>query len=205
MSGGSTVFFRCQCSSHLSGVANVSERKGFVMPILSPDDLRMFAEQGYLHVPGVVPEEKCEAVIAALFEFLGMDRTCPEDWYRAPLKPGGMVELYQHQTLWDTRQEPRVHQLFAELLGTEALWVTIDRAGFKPPRHPEHPEYDHKGFIHWDVDTSKLPVRFGVQGVLYLSVPPPTREASNVFRGFIAIWRSGLRPSPRIVTPMLRI
>jgi ectoine hydroxylase-related dioxygenase (phytanoyl-CoA dioxygenase family) len=39
----------------------------------------------------------------------------------------------------------------------------------KPPPHPDHPEYDHKGFTHWDTDTSKLPQPFGVQGVLFLT------------------------------------
>lgn len=39
----------------------------------------------------------------------------------------------------------------------------------KPPRHPTHPEWDHAGFIHWDVDTRKLSqIPFGVQAVLCL-------------------------------------
>ena len=77
--------------------------------------------------------------------------------------------MYQHPALWNNRQHPRVHQAFAEILGTERLWVSIDRACMKPPRHPAHPEYDNKGFIHWDADTSKLPVPLSVQGVLYLA------------------------------------
>jgi ectoine hydroxylase-related dioxygenase (phytanoyl-CoA dioxygenase family) len=80
-----------------------------------------------------------------------------------------MIEIYQHQALWNNRQNPRLYQVFTEILGEEKLCVTIDRAGFKPPYHPAHPEYDHKGFTHWDVDTSKLPIPFGVQAVLCLS------------------------------------
>lgn len=139
------------------------------MSILTPKDHAFFAENGYLVVPNVVPKENCEAVIDAIWEFLGMDRNDPEDWYREPLTPGGMVEMYHHQTMWDNRQHPRVHQVYTELIGTEKLWVTIDRVNLKPPTHPAHPEYDHKGFIHWDVDTSKLPPPFGVQGLLYLA------------------------------------
>ncbi len=117
-----------------------------------------------------VGPQQLQAVIDAIWSFLGMDSGSPNDWYRAPLPPGGMVEIYQHQALWDNRQDPRVHDAFSELFGTPKLWVSLDRANLKPPRHPEHPEYDHQGFIHWDVDTRKLSsIPFGVQGVLYLT------------------------------------
>jgi hypothetical protein len=139
------------------------------MPILTDADRRFFDENGYVLVPGVIPVEDCEAVIDAVFTFLGMDRNDPTDWYRLPLKPGGMIEIYQHQALWNTRQNPRMYELFTEIHGVRELRVTIDRAGFKPPYNPAHPEYDHPGFTHWDVDTADLPSRFGVQGVLYLS------------------------------------
>ncbi|HZT43044.1 MAG TPA: phytanoyl-CoA dioxygenase family protein [Chthonomonadaceae bacterium] len=139
------------------------------MALLQPEDHAFFRENGYLLVRGVVPRRSCEAVIAAIWEFLGMDPDDPEDWYRPPLSPGGMVEMYHHPSMWDNRQHPRVHQVFAELLGTETLWVSLDRVNMKPPRHPDHPEYDHKGFIHWDVSTEKLPIPFGVQGLLYLA------------------------------------
>ena len=66
-----------------------------------------------------------------------------ESWYRykpytredhcSPISQAGMVEMYQHQTLWDNRQYPRVHQAFSEILGTEKLWVSLDRANMKPP------------------------------------------------------------------------
>lgn len=139
------------------------------MPILTEQDHRFFDEHGYVVVDNVIPTADCEAVIDALFAFLGMDRNAPSDWYREPLRRGGMVEIYQHQALWNTRQNPQMHRLFAELLGTERLCVTIDRVGFKPPYRSDHPEYDHHGFTHWDVDTSRLPLPFGVQGVLCLT------------------------------------
>lgn len=138
------------------------------MPILSEDDHAFFRDNGYVHLRGLIPREYTDAVIEAVWEFLGMDPDDPEDWYREPHRHGGMVELYQHPALWNNRQHPAIHQAFTEIRGTERLWVSLDRACFKAPRHPKHPEYDHKGFIHWDTDTSK-PVTFGVQGVLYLS------------------------------------
>lgn len=154
------------------------------MEILSQKDLDFFEANGYLHVPGVVPKENCNAVIAAIFEFLGMDPNNLDDWYRMPLTPGGMVEMYHHQTIWDNRQHPRMHKLFAELIGTEKLWVTLDRVNMKPPFREDHPEYDHKGFTHWDVDTSTLPVPFWVQGVLYLSDTDETMGGFQCIPGF---------------------
>ena len=140
------------------------------MPVLTPEDHAFFRENGYVVVPDAVPRENLEAVIGLLWSFLGMDPQNPDDWYRAPLAPGGMVEVYQHQALWDNRQNPRVYLAFSELYGTDRLWVSFDRANLKPPSHPDYPAYDHGGFIHWDVDTRRLPtIPFGVQGVLYLT------------------------------------
>jgi ectoine hydroxylase-related dioxygenase (phytanoyl-CoA dioxygenase family) len=139
------------------------------MPVLTPQDRDFFDRNGYVVVPDVVPRENLEATVALIWEFLGMDPGDPTDWYRAPLTPGGMLEVYQHPALWNNRQHPRVHQAFADLFGTEKLWTTIDRVNMKPPQHPDHPEYDHKGFMHWDIETKTLPRPFGVQGVLYLA------------------------------------
>lgn len=145
------------------------------MSVLNEDDLAHFRERGYVVVPDAVPPENCQAVIDAIFTFLGMNPNDPDDWYRAPLAGGGMVEMYQHQALWDNRQAPRIYEAMSDLFGTEKLWVSIDRANLKPPARPDRPAYDHKGFTHWDMDTNNLSEvgmgerRFGVQGVLYLS------------------------------------
>ncbi|MBV9603297.1 MAG: phytanoyl-CoA dioxygenase family protein, partial [Chloroflexi bacterium] len=54
------------------------------------------------------------------------------------------------------------------------LAVSIDRVGLKPPDNPNHPEYDHKGMIHWDTDMTKYPgIPFHVQGVLALTDTEP--------------------------------
>src|SRR4051794_3912728 len=109
-------------------MANRSPNQEQIMPILTGSDRRFFEENGYIVVPGVISLDKCEAVIDAVFTFLGMDRNTPSDWYRLPLKPGGMIEIYQHQALWNTRQDSRMHELFTEIYGTDQLRVTIDRA-----------------------------------------------------------------------------
>lgn len=150
------------------------------MPIFTADDHAFFHKNGYVIARDVVPAQNLRATVALIWEFLGMDPSDPDDWYRPPLSPGGMLEVYQHQALWDNRQSPRVHQAFSELLGTEKLWVSFDRVNMKPPRHPDHPEYDHKGFIHWDTDTRDLPKPLGVQGVLALT---DTTEEMGGFQG----------------------
>ena len=71
--------------------------------------------------------------------------------------------------LWDNRQSPKVHQAFSEIWGTEKLWVSVDRACMKLPVREDNPDYNYKGFVHWDVDTANHPVPFGVQGVFYLT------------------------------------
>src|SRR4051794_31013304 len=108
------------------------------MSVLSPSDLAFFAQNGYVVVHNAVPQKNLDAVIDAIWDFLGMDRDDPEDWYRDPLRSNGMVEMYQHPALWNNRQHPRVYQAFTEILGTPKLWVSIDRVCMKPPRHPSH-------------------------------------------------------------------
>lgn len=139
------------------------------MSIFTTNDLQFFHDNGYVILHDAVPVQNLDAVINTIFDFLEMDPNDPSDWYRPPHRTNGMVEIYQHQTLWDNRQFPRIHAAFSEIFGTEKLWVSEDRACMKPPMHPDHPEYDHKGFTHWDVDTSKLPQPFRVQGVLALT------------------------------------
>jgi hypothetical protein len=141
------------------------------MTVLSPEDHALFKENGYVVVHNAVPQENLDAVVDTLWEFLGIDRSDPDDWYRPPMLTSGLVEIYQHQALWNNRQYPRLYQAFTEILGTEKLLVSIDRASLKPPRHPDHPEYDHKGFVHWDTDTANNPRIKGkyLQGVLYLT------------------------------------
>lgn len=139
------------------------------MKVLSEKDIRFFEENGYVIVPEAAPHANLDAAVDAVWEFLGMDRNNPDDWYREPHTKGGMVEIYQHQALWNNRQYPRIHAAFADLFGDEKLWVSFDRAAMKPPSRPDRPDWEHKGFLHWDVDVTKLPIPFGVQGVLYLT------------------------------------
>lgn len=136
--------------------------------ILSDADRAFFDEHGYLVVCQLIPREQVDAVVDAIWDFLEFDRDDPSGWYQEPHRHNGMVEMYHHQSLWDVRQHPKMYQLFRELFGQDDLWVFIDRANLKPPPSPEHPEYDHHGMVHWDMDVRETPTPFQVQGVLYL-------------------------------------
>ncbi|MEZ4705834.1 MAG: phytanoyl-CoA dioxygenase family protein [Caldilineaceae bacterium] len=138
------------------------------MAILSAADHAFWEENGYVVVHDVVPPENLDAVIEVMWEFLGMAPTDPETWYTRPgwHSQTGMVELYQHQALWDNRQYPRVHAAFSELFGTEKLWVSLDRVNMNPPARPD---WDYQGFIHWDFDPETWPIGLRVQGVLCLT------------------------------------
>lgn len=135
-------------------------------------DLRRQLEtEGYAVVPGVVPKPNVEAVVADLWEHTGADPNDTESWY-APdrIRPTGMVEMYHYQSMWDNRQLPALHEVFTEVHGTPNLWVSLDRTNLKPPSVPEHPDYHHKGFIHWDAELAKYPdIPFRVQCVLALA------------------------------------
>jgi hypothetical protein len=137
--------------------------------VLGEQDLASFHMNGYVVVPDAAPKKDLDAVIAAVWEFLGMDPGDPATWYPEDRR-GAIAYIHQHQALWNCRQSPRIHAAFADLLGTEKLWVSMDRAGMKPPIDPRFPHYDDRGFVHWDLDTSKpLPEKPFLQGVLALT------------------------------------
>lgn len=145
---------------------------GQPLRLLSEDEWKFWIENGYVVIKNVVPKEQVAKLADLLWEFEGKDPNNKETWYTPPLSEmkmkelsnTGMVEIYHHQYLWDNRQFPKVHQAFADIWGTEKLWVTIDRANLNFPVRPGH---EYKGFIHWDYDPETKPQN--VQGVLALA------------------------------------
>ncbi len=145
---------------------------GKPLRILTEDDWKFWTTNGYIVIRNAVPKEQVKTLADFLWEFEEKDPKDPETWYAPPraemkmkeLTNTGMVELYNHQYLWDNRQYPKVHEAFCDIWGTEKLWVTIDRANLNLPIRPG---YDYKGFIHWDYDPETKPQN--VQGVLALA------------------------------------
>ncbi|MXX80950.1 MAG: phytanoyl-CoA dioxygenase family protein [Chloroflexi bacterium] len=169
--------------------------------MLTDADRDFFDQNGYLVVHQLIPRKQVEAVTDAIWDFLEFDRGQPSDWYREPHRPNGMVEMYHHQALWDVRQNPRIYELFRDLFGRDDLWVFIDRANLKPPPNESHPEYDHQGMVHWDIDVRETPTPFLVQGVLYLV---DTREGEGGFQCVPGVHRRAAEISAGISDQDLR-
>jgi len=143
---------------------------------LNPDEWREhIMTYGYVVVPNALPAENLEATIDDIWKHTGASPDDPETWYRPEvIRPVGMVEMYQYQSMWNNRQHPRVYDIFRAIHRTDKLSVSIDRVGLKPPVDARHPEYDHKGMIHWDTDMARYPdIPFHVQGVLALTDTEP--------------------------------
>ena len=148
------------------------------MTILSASDRTFWEENGYVIIRNAVPKEDCSAVVDAIWEFLDMDRNNPETWYSKPAwhSRAGMIEMYHHQSMWNNRQNPKVHQAFSEIYGSDKLWVSLDRVNMNPPATAD---WDYQGFIHWDIDPTVQPVPLRTQGVLCLA---DTNEAQGGFQ-----------------------
>lgn len=159
-------------STSKSSKVRLSDRSnGKPLQILSEADWEFWIHNGYIVIKNAVPKDQAQRLANFLWEFEEKDPNNPETWYAPPraemkmkeLTNTGMVEVYNHQYLWDNRQFPKVHQAFTDIWGIEKLWVTIDRANLNFPVRPDH---EYKGFIHWDYDPETKPQN--VQGVLAL-------------------------------------
>jgi hypothetical protein len=145
---------------------------GKPLKVLTEVDWQFWVDNGYVIIKSAVPKEQVKKLADYIWEYEGKDQNDMETWYAKPnaqmqmaeLNNTGMVEIYNHQFMWDNRQMPRVHQAFADVWGTEKLWVTIDRANLN---FPLRPGFEYKGFIHWDYDPETQPQN--VQGVLALA------------------------------------
>jgi hypothetical protein len=147
--------------------------KTLPLRVLTAADWHHWITRGYVIVRQAVPLENVERLVSVLWQFDEKDPDDSSTWY-APqrrehkmkeLNNTGMLEIYNHQFLWDNRMEQRVYDAFVDIWDREDLWVAIDRANLNPPRREKGKP---NGFIHWDVDTSMSPPPIGVQGVLSL-------------------------------------
>lgn len=155
-----------------SKIALNDRSNGQPLRVLSEADWAFWKENGYIVIKQAVSREQAQETADFLWEFDEKDPKDPETWYALPraemqmkeLIGTGMVEVYNHQSLWNNRQTQRVYDAFVDIWGTEKLWVTIDRANLNFPNRPGH---EQQGFIHWDYDPETRPQN--VQGVLALA------------------------------------
>ena len=181
-------------------------QKTLPLRVLSADDWKHWITRGYVIVRQAVPPENVKRLVDLLWEFQEMNPNDPSTWYKDQLRDhamkelnnSGMVEIYNHQYLWDNRQHPRIYDAFVDIWDNEKLWVTIDRANLNPPNRSQRP---FSGFIHWDADTTLDPLPVNVQGVLSLVDHTRTWAASRVCPNCFAPSTSGERLSPPTAIP----
>ncbi len=145
---------------------------GKPLKVLSEADWDFWIENGYVIIKNAISRDQARKTADFLWEFEEKDPNDAETWYAPPraemrmkeLANSGMVEVYNHQTLWNNRQSQRIYEAFSDVWGTHKLWVTIDRANLNFPMRPGHV---FNGFIHWDYDPETRPQN--VQGVLALA------------------------------------
>ncbi|MDG2397653.1 MAG: phytanoyl-CoA dioxygenase family protein [Flavobacteriaceae bacterium] len=147
---------------------------------LNEEPLRYLTEEqwdfwiynGYVVIKNVISKEQADKTASFLWEFEEKNPINKDSWYTPPraemkmkeLAGTGMVEVYNHQLLWENRQNQKIYDAFVDIWGSEKLWVSIDRANLN---FPLRPGFEYKGFIHWDYDPKTKPQN--VQGVLALS------------------------------------
>ena len=144
---------------------------GKALRVMSEEDWDFWKHNGFIVIKQAISKEQAAETAAFLWEFEEKDPNNKDTWYQMPraemkmkeLANTGMVEVYNHQLLWNNRMTQRVYDAFVDVWGTEKLWVTIDRANLN---FPVKPGFEYKGFIHWDYDPEEKPVN--VQGVLAL-------------------------------------
>ena len=140
--------------------------------VLSIEDWNFWLHNGFVVIKNALSREQAQKTADFLWEFEEKNPNNPESWYTAAraemqmkeLQGTGMVEVYNHQLLWENRQTERVYNAFVDIWGTEKLCATIDRANLN---FPIQPGFEYKGFIHWDFDPETKPQN--VQGVLALA------------------------------------
>jgi len=150
-----------------------SLKKKLPLRVLTPEDFVHWQTYGFVVVKQAVPAANVQRLVQLLWEFQEMDPNDISTWNAAQLRNhamkelnnSGMVEIYNHQALWDNRQEQRVYDAFVDIWDDERLWVTIDRANLNTPNKSTRA---FGGFIHNDVDTTLDPLPVNVQGVLSL-------------------------------------
>jgi hypothetical protein len=149
---------------------------------VSPEDLKNWADKGYVVVKNAISQEDCERTVQLIYERIGVHPDDPETWYHPhPLKQGIMIQLFQDAQLDKNRFAEKIRIAYEQLWQRTDLLVNTDRVSFNPP---ETNTYQFPGpNLHWDVSLQQ-PIPFGTQGLLYLSATRKDQGAFTVLPGF---------------------
>ncbi|KAL6060973.1 Phytanoyl-CoA dioxygenase [Balamuthia mandrillaris] len=166
---------------------------------LTPAQRRQFEEEGWLVIPNVLSPEQCERTIQQLADFLAakcdvhiLDSNQRESWNKWPLSKMGFSDCYSLPAMWENRQNPFLHSIFSTLLGTDELWVSIDRMGSKRPGivydeggNPlDMSEWHRDALVHTDCNLWYPPRKLEIQGLVALNDTDPGQGGFACIPGF---------------------
>ncbi|URW74487.1 phytanoyl-CoA dioxygenase family protein [Sphingomonas donggukensis] len=160
-------------------------------PVLGLDELKQWAESGYVVLRGAISASEAAAAADLLWQVTGAAPDDPASWYGARTN-GIMIQSFQHPALEVARRAPRIHKAFAQLLGTSDLWTATDRMSFNPPATAAHPFPGPR--LHWDTSLAH-PIPLAVGGILYLTDTAADQGALQVVSGLhlrLRSWIEGL-------------
>jgi ectoine hydroxylase-related dioxygenase (phytanoyl-CoA dioxygenase family) len=116
---------------------------------------QFFKENGYVVIRNISNPENREALVQLIDQI--MEKDIPN------ARRLGFMDLYHDDTLAQLRQDPRIYQVFACLLGSEKLWVVFDRVIHQKVNENEDPLPPHV-----DQNPIKNPDFFNVQAMVAL-------------------------------------
>ncbi|WP_316633923.1 phytanoyl-CoA dioxygenase family protein [uncultured Flavobacterium sp.] len=172
-----------------------TESENFTEEVLSEEDLQFWNKNGYVIVKNAISKKDCEDTQQAIWEYLKIDPNKKETWYnRHEDQKGLMLNFSDHETLNKNRFSPRIKKAYEQLYNTDKIYKTIDKVSFNPP---ETDDFIFLGSpLHWDTSL-KQPIKFGLQGLLYLTDCGIDDGAFHCVPGFhneINDWLNNLEP-----------
>lgn len=173
-----------------------TESEDFTAAVLSEEDLDFWNKNGYVIVKNAISKEDCEVTQQAIWDYLKMDPNKKETWYnRHENQKGLMLNFSDHETLNKNRLSPKIKKAYEQLYNTTKIYKTIDKVSFNPP---ETDDFTFLGSpLHWDTSL-KQPIKFGLQGLLYLTDCGINDGAFHCVPGFhneINDWLNRLKPN----------
>lgn len=173
-----------------------TEVNNFEDNVLSEQDLQFWNKNGYVIVKNAISKQDCKDTQQAIWDFLKMDPNDKQSWYkRHEDQKGLMLNFSNHETLNKNRFSTRIKKAYEQLYKTNKIYNTIDKVSFNPP---ETEDFRFLGSpLHWDTSL-KQPIKFGLQGLLYLSDCGVNDGAFHCVPGFHNIindWLNDLLPN----------
>jgi Phytanoyl-CoA dioxygenase (PhyH) len=103
---------------------------------------------GHVVIPQVVPARMCESVLEAIGTELNIWIDEEASWDKVSALVD-QVPLWGHQSQWDIRQLPAIHDIYGAVWGTEKLWADRNSCRFTPPWREGKAGPLR---LHWDAD-----------------------------------------------------